>query len=168
MTLTLLNSISSAGSVANVKWIESSSLGTYSDDVSFRVSNEFNSYDPDNVFSAFLRTKLLTVRIQSAQVYWPWSGSMEIMLSINSDSKESASFTGEVNGELQITLNIPLNNRIIDENAKSASFTLRLFVSSPPPRKKRMLWDVFHSISFPSAFVPSDNPSDTRYDSETW
>jgi hypothetical protein len=27
----------------------------------------------------------------------------------------------------------------------------------PPPRKKRIMWDVYHNIGYPSAFVPRDD-----------
>jgi hypothetical protein len=152
--------------------VESSRLGVSSDDVSFRIAEDSNNYDPGlgSVFAVSLRTQLLTIRIQSQRTYWPWSGTMEVLVSVNAEAPVT-SFVGEVNCQLKVTLHPAIADQDRGatslpkeaEEAKTATVTLRLHISAPPPREQRVLWDVFHSISYPSAFIPNDNPSDQRY-----
>jgi hypothetical protein len=248
-TLTLLNSISSTSFVARIEWVETSSLGVHTDEISFVVSdsnNVFDSSDDDSddgsMFSVTLRTEALTVRIQSQRAYWPYSGTMEVAVSVNKkeeaappwspsnpnpkpnpNKKEEATrhghggprpsananhgatstgFIGEVICQLKITLRPPpeeetsssrrqhdhttpstphetdyhatnsksnseakfktKSNTESNTESSTAIVTLRLNVTSPPDRKRRILWDTFHTLSFPSAFIPNDNPSDSR------
>jgi hypothetical protein len=161
-TLTVLNSISNTGHVARIQWTETSRLGVYSDDVSFKISDDVNVYDPDSMFVVSLRTRVLTVRIQSQRTHWPWSGTVEIMVSVNS-AQHAAAFRGEVDCQLLISIHPDtVGETTLDAEAKTGVLSLKLQVSRPPPREKRILWDVFHSLAYPSAFVPNDNPKDSR------
>ena len=174
--LTLLNSIASTGHIARIQFFESSTLGIFSDDVSFRMSEDdpLHPQDAESTFAVSLRTPLLTVRIQAVRTVWPWVGTVEVQVSVNSGPPAAAvaSFQGDVNCTLLITLHTTTSTTTTIPNEESppdaqrkrqtATVTFRLHITPPPPREKRILWDVFHSIAFPSAFVPNDNPSDQR------
>ena len=45
----------------------------------------------------------------------------------------------------------------------TASAAIDLRISPTPPRSKRILWDVYHNMGYPSAFVPRDDLSTSRF-----
>ena len=52
----------------------------------------------------------------------------------------------------------PIGN--VQISVASADATIR--VEKTPPREKRLLWDVYHDIGYPSAYVPRDDLSSSR------
>ena len=44
----------------------------------------------------------------------------------------------------------------------TASMDIALKLQAPPPRAKRVLWDAFHNIDYPSAYVPRDELASNR------
>ena len=54
-------------------------------------------------------------------------------------------------------------NPISDVQISVASADVTIRVERTPPRSKRFLWDVHHDIGYPSAYVPRDDLSSSRF-----
>ena len=54
-------------------------------------------------------------------------------------------------------------NPISDVQVSVASADVTIRVERTPPRSKRFLWDVYHDIGYPSAYVPRDDLSSSRF-----
>ena len=79
---------------------------------------------------------------------WPWSGYLAIQISV---SEEAKNFEGIVKGIIRLTVSSP----------NGASSELSLYVKAKiipsPSRKRRLLWDQFHNLRYPSGYFPRDD-----------
>eukprot|EP01041_Mallomonas_annulata_P003854 gene3854-7686_t len=127
-----------------------------------------------------LQGGVLDVKLDVNTLLWPWSGAMGIAIRVSPHQQKE--FTGVVKGSLIITVDSsrhrsrhvdPRDDVSASESASdlmSASvprigqvaLSVDVRVESRLPRSKRVLWDVFHGMSYPSAFVPRDDLSDDR------
>ncbi|RLN54864.1 hypothetical protein BBJ29_002463 [Phytophthora kernoviae] len=89
----------------------------------------------------------LTVSVSSPSVLWPYFGSIGVFIEVK---EKGASFKGIVKGSLVLEVE---NDQQIDE----LKIPMMIKVVPTPLASKRILWDQFHNIPYPSAFVPRDN-----------
>ena len=90
---------------------------------------------------------LLKVVVSKPQRFWPWTGGMGIHLTCVGEPDKLT----HVEGVLKITV------ESVHEGTESVvEIPIMADVIPPPPREKRLLWDVFHSIRYPPGYVPRD------------
>ncbi|KAF4320374.1 hypothetical protein BBO99_00003995 [Phytophthora kernoviae] len=89
----------------------------------------------------------LTISVSSPSVLWPYFGSIGVFIEVK---EKGASFKGIVKGSLVLEVE---NDQQIDE----LKIPMMIKVVPTPLASKRILWDQFHNIPYPSAFVPRDN-----------
>lgn len=93
----------------------------------------------------------VTVSVASPDIVWPYYGSLGIFIEVK---KDAAWFQGVVSGSLVIKIK---NNDQTDE----VSVPMKIQVAPAPPKSRRILWDQFRNIPYPSAFVPRDSLENT-------
>ncbi|TMW65827.1 hypothetical protein Poli38472_003592 [Pythium oligandrum] len=90
----------------------------------------------------------LTVSIASPDVLWPYYGSIGVFIEVK---EQAAAFKGTARGSLVFTVRSSPNR--VDELVVPFAIP----VIPTPPKHKRILWDQFHNLPYPSAFVPRDS-----------
>ena len=109
----------------------------------------------------------------------------------STDLKDARYFTGKVYGKLHVTVETPgapilppdkapstVSNKnkkhshsvhdseydaVRDVQSSTATADLTVQIGRIPPREKRLLWDIYHNMGYPSAFVPRDDLDASRY-----
>ncbi|KAL4161392.1 hypothetical protein PRNP1_001946 [Phytophthora ramorum] len=89
----------------------------------------------------------LAVSTSSSSALWPYFGSIGVFIQVK---EQAASFDGIAKGALRLEVD---NGGQVDE----LLIPLIIKIIPTPPASKRILWDQFHNIPYPSAFVPRDN-----------
>ncbi|KAH7492524.1 hypothetical protein KRP22_001923 [Phytophthora ramorum] len=89
----------------------------------------------------------LAVSTSSSSALWPYFGSIGVFIQVK---EQAASFDGIAKGALRLEVD---NGGQVDE----LLIPLTIKIIPTPPASKRILWDQFHNIPYPSAFVPRDN-----------
>eukprot|EP00756_Hemistasia_phaeocysticola_P013388 Hpha_TRINITY_DN15276_c0_g4::TRINITY_DN15276_c0_g4_i1::g.66477::m.66477/K08653/MBTPS1; membrane-bound transcription factor site-1 protease len=90
---------------------------------------------------------LLEVATEQPTVVWPWSGWFAVSLRVLPAGRN---FHGTIDGDLVTELDC-------DGQRHKFSLRIRASVIRPPPRGKRVLWDMFHNIQYPPGYVPRDD-----------
>lgn len=90
----------------------------------------------------------LTVSVASPDMVWPYFGSVGVFVEVN---EPAANATGAASGTLSMSL------RSGDGQLTVVRIPIRVDVVPTPNRKQRVLWDQFHNIAYPSAFIPRDH-----------
>lgn len=88
----------------------------------------------------------LAVSVASPDVLWPYFGSVGVFVEVKS---QAAVFSGVAKGSLSLSIR---NGKQIDE----VLVPIKVEIIPTPSASKRILWDQFHNIPYPSAFVPRD------------
>ena len=176
--ITILNSVSSVGHILRIRYTETSSVGKAVDEVT--LSSPWLSATEEDVIPhrVVLRGDILMVKVETNRVLWPWVGYVAVAVSVHSGVD---SFRGDVSGSLSLLVSDGSSGGVAssqdpdnrnNEQAEEEKFIGKVYeaaldigvvVTAPPPRHKRVLWDVFHSVSYPSPYVPHDDLDDTRY-----
>jgi hypothetical protein len=66
-------------------------------------------------------------------------------------------YTGTASGNITFHVQSPPQYGTRSAQITIVSLPLKVKVVSTPPREKRLLWDVLHSIKYPPGYVPRDN-----------
>eukprot|EP00178_Gracilaria_changii_P027989 TRINITY_DN93_c0_g1_i1.p1 TRINITY_DN93_c0_g1~~TRINITY_DN93_c0_g1_i1.p1 ORF type:complete len:1063 (-),score=121.01 TRINITY_DN93_c0_g1_i1:20649-23837(-) len=97
--------------------------------------------------------KYLTVHVTPPQRFWPWAGGLGIHLSAASNPSGPI----VVEGVLRMRV-VSLHEGVFC----NIQIPIRASVVPTPPRSKRLLWDIFHSVRYPPGYVPRDNLGDSK------
>lgn len=97
--------------------------------------------------------EMLEVDFSYSDILWPWSGYMGIHLRVHSDA---AQWEGEVEGMVVFTVTSPPGPGETENRESIVEFPIRAKVIPTPPRHKRLLWDQFHNLRYPSGYFPLD------------
>ncbi|RLN96703.1 hypothetical protein BBJ28_00006509 [Nothophytophthora sp. Chile5] len=89
----------------------------------------------------------LAVSIASPAVLWPYFGSIGVFIEVK---EQATAFEGVAKGSLLLKVD---NAKQVDE----ILVPVTIQIVPTPIAAKRILWDQFHNIPYPSAFVPRDN-----------
>ena len=89
----------------------------------------------------------LSLRFSYSEPLWPWSGYLAIELRVEEDVTEKQIVEGT----------IALSVESDDGSVSTLSIPLRASVIPRPPRQRRLLWDQFHNLRYPSGYFPRDN-----------
>lgn len=95
--------------------------------------------------------ELLAVSVASPEVLWPFYGSLGVFVEVK---QQGSQFSGVASGDLIVTIQ---NGQRLDEVA----VPVRIRVVPTPPKARRILWDQFRNIPYPSAYVPRDSLENT-------
>lgn len=86
-------------------------------------------------------------------VLWPWTGSLTVRVAV----KEVARSLHEVaEGEIRFSIVSPLAAGMGSRRAE-LRLPLRIQVVPTPPRRRRLLWDGYHSLAYPPGYIPRDD-----------
>lgn len=147
VNLTVLNGISVASYFrAEPEWIPE------------RVEPDLGAAAGPPQQSASEPLQILNVRFSYSRLVWPWSGA----LGVHIDVAQNVTAPVIVSGVIRFSLFSP--ERAV---ASSVEVPLRVRVISTPPRERRLLWDQFHNLRYPSGYVPRDN-LDEKVDVLDW
>lgn len=96
---------------------------------------------------------LLRVVVTRPERFWPWSAGMGIHISVIEGPYEPV----DVEGVLQV--------RVVAVHEKTHSdieLPIKASIVPPPPREKRLLWDMYHSVRYPPGYVPRDSLTEAK------
>ena len=90
---------------------------------------------------------VLDVSFDYPQTIWPWTSYFAISITVKTPLTEARIVRGEIN----IT--------VISDSGMSSLITIPLTASiiPTPPRERRLLWDQYHNLRYPSGYFPRDN-----------
>lgn len=112
----------------------------------------------------------LDVQFEWSPVLWPWSGYLAVYLRVRS---EGSTFHGTAQGEVSFTVLSPPSSSSLTEGETSGpqrteiSLPIKAEIIPTPTREKRILWDQFHSMAYPPAYIPRDDLA-IRHDILDW
>jgi membrane-bound transcription factor site-1 protease len=100
---------------------------------------------PDNKASE----DAISMDFQYPKALWPWSGHLGVFISVVNPVQQSFVASGFVS----LTV-------ISDDDSQTSStvnFSVKIACQPAPPRHKRILWDQFHNLNYPSGYFPRDD-----------
>ncbi|XP_052862529.1 membrane-bound transcription factor site-1 protease, partial [Anopheles cruzii] len=98
---------------------------------------------------------LLNVSISYSEQLWPWSGWMALHIGVNEAGR---TFEGIAQGHITLTVQSPPQGAGESEPRNgTVSFAIKVRIIPQPPRRKRILWDQYHSLRYPPGYLPRDN-----------
>lgn len=98
----------------------------------------------------------LNVSIDYSNILWPWSGWMSIHIV---STEASDKFEGTAQGHISVTVYSLVHSETGDDTTVKSTiqFPIKIRIIPRPPRHKRILWDQYHSLRYPSGYLPRDN-----------
>jgi membrane-bound transcription factor site-1 protease len=66
-------------------------------------------------------------------------------------------YTGVASGTITFHVHSPAQYGTKSAQISIVTLPLKVNIIPTPPREKRVLWDVLHSIKYPPGYVPRDN-----------
>ncbi|CAL1681030.1 unnamed protein product [Lasius platythorax] len=93
----------------------------------------------------------IDVAITYSDILWPWSGWLAVAITVPSTSHD---WQGIVQGHISLTIES-------DGAGKSQQSIVKLPLQAKiiptPPRHKRILWDQYHNLRYPTGYFPRDD-----------
>ena len=97
--------------------------------------------------------ELLNLAFEYSDVIWPWSGYLAIYITV---SEEGQAFEGIAQGHISLTVESPVDESDQEPKKSHLKLPLRVKIIPTPPRSKRILWDQYHNLRYPSGYIPRD------------
>ena len=97
--------------------------------------------------------ELLKVSFEYNEVIWPWSGYIAMFVEVR---EEGQHFEGMAQGHVSLTVESPPEEDNVNPRISNIRLPLRTKIIPTPPRSKRVLWDQYHNLRYPSGYVPRD------------
>ncbi|OSX68732.1 hypothetical protein BU14_2323s0001, partial [Porphyra umbilicalis] len=107
--------------------------------------------------------ELLAVAASLPDRFWPWAAGLGVHVRVVDDPAAAAAVAGlsdvptVASGVLRLTI-----AAVVEGTASTVELPVRADVVAPPPRERRLLWDTFHSLRYPPAYVPRDSLAETK------
>ena len=103
--------------------------------------------------------EVLEVAFDFERLLWPWSGYLAITLRVGRED-----FVGLVEGVVRVKVASDMlgeEGEVVGgeeegEVVQMIELPIRVEVIEKPPREKRVLWDQYHSLRYPSGYFPRD------------
>ncbi|KAM3185728.1 hypothetical protein ACTXT7_005789 [Hymenolepis weldensis] len=97
----------------------------------------------------------LDIGVTYSSNLWPWTGHLSLYISVLNTS-EAAAFSGVAEGWISLKVE---SDDLMTQTTLSTELKLpiRVQIIPTPKREKRILWDAFHNIRYPAAYVPTDD-----------
>lgn len=102
---------------------------------------------------------LINITFNYSDVIWPWTGWISIHIDV---SQQAKNFKGIIHGNINLEVKIPPFPGQEETRIEIIHIPLRIPIIPTPPRENRLLWDQFHNIYYPNAYVPRDRLSSTH------
>jgi membrane-bound transcription factor site-1 protease len=82
-----------------------------------------------------------------------------MLLLLEQVSPAAVNFSGNASGVITFTITSPPQLGASSSAPQTSKVTvpLKVLIQPTPPRSKRLIWDVLHSIKYPPGYVPRDN-----------
>eukprot|EP00752_Nemacystus_decipiens_P008224 g7354.t1 len=132
LNVTVVNGMGVTGSITSLAWAEETFVRGDGDD---GVGNA------------------LDVKAEFSEVLWPWSGYLAVSLSV---SEAGRNFQGLVLGALEVTVQSLAGPGESYPRTTHISLPVTVSVVPTPDRRRRLLWDQFHSVPYPPSYSPRD------------
>ena len=105
----------------------------------------------------------IAMQVEASETLWPWSGWLAVSIEV---PQTAATFEGVVEGSIEMTVgseggsgNDGLGGPLL--SVLSLPVTVRVIPT--PPRNRRLLWDIGHSMMYPTGgYVPKDSFEQTE------
>jgi membrane-bound transcription factor site-1 protease len=97
---------------------------------------------------------LLSIQFSYPKVFWPWTGYLSIKVGVNPNSNMSNEDHLIATGRIMLSVVVETLKGVQSEKLE---IPVKVKVIATPPRSKRILWDQFHQLRYPSGFFPKDN-----------
>lgn len=104
--------------------------------------------------------RFLGVSVTIPQRFWPWTGGLGVHLRATDRPMEKSVIE---EGFLEITV-VTTERRAFSK----VKVPMRVEIVPKPPRSKRILWDLFHSLKYPPGYVPADSLTFESKDMLDW
>lgn len=88
----------------------------------------------------------LTLTFSHSETIWPWTGYLAIHMTV---SPAARNFDGIVKGTVVVNVSTETQSQLLELPVKAK-------VIPTPPRARRLLWDQFHNLRYPSGYFPRD------------
>jgi membrane-bound transcription factor site-1 protease len=98
--------------------------------------------------------RLADVQIEYSESLWPWSGYLALFVRVG---PEGSNFSGIAEGTVTVDVESPPGLGETEPRRSTASMQVLFEIIPTPERSKRVLWDQFHSIKYPPAYLPRDD-----------
>ena len=96
----------------------------------------------------------ISVSVSISSLLWPWFGYMAVYISVLDHAKD---WEGEAAGQLVLTVESEHKNNDNKTLKSTILFPIRVVIIPTPPRNRRILWDQFHNLRYPSGYFPRDD-----------
>ncbi|XP_049814659.1 membrane-bound transcription factor site-1 protease isoform X1 [Schistocerca nitens] len=96
----------------------------------------------------------LDVSLTHSELLWPWSGWLAISISV---ARAAAGWEGIAQGHITVSVESPPEDGETDSRHSSVNLSIKAKIVPTPPRHKRILWDQYHNLRYPSGYFPRDN-----------
>jgi len=98
----------------------------------------------------------LNVGFSFEKKIWPWTGHLGVFFTV---PEQSSNFNGIAEGyiEVVITSPPPADGSSLLPRIRTVSLPVRIPIIPKPPRHRRILWDQFHNLKYPTGFFPKDS-----------
>lgn len=96
----------------------------------------------------------IEVAFSYSENLWPWAGYFAVHITA---SKDAADWEGVAKGIITLNVTSPAKAEGEEEQISTVSIPLKVKIIPTPPRNKRILWDQFHNLRYPSGYFPRDN-----------
>ena len=126
--------------------------------ISILNSAGVNGRVADVTWMPFTNGDMLEVAVSLPERFWPWSAGLGIHLRAIGDDVEDVKI---VEGKFIVTV-------ITNDAHSSVELPVRTEIVPRPPRNRRLLWDMFHSIQYPPGYVPRDSLESDKKDMLDW
>ena len=97
----------------------------------------------------------LEVRFTVCERVFPHTGWLGVHVSVKSGSGH----VGDAEGTIRFTVESPPAPGSTQPQRSVVTLPLKARVIERPPRERRVLWDQFHSVNYPRAWIPDDDSS---------
>ena len=116
------------------------------------VRSKVSDPGPSFVAADDQHNRLLSLTFEHAPSLWPWGGTLGVAISVTSDASD---FEGLVTGEIRFELEA--QGGLHDGTVSELIIPLTVRIVPTPPRSKRLLFDQWHSVNYPPAYLLRDN-----------
>ncbi|QDZ20650.1 subtilisin-like protein [Chloropicon primus] len=96
-----------------------------------------------------------------SNVLWPWSGYLGVYMHVEDAAAHSS---GIAEGSITFNVSSPPfpGEKRGTKREQEVRIDIKLRVEPTPPRSKRVLWDDYHSLQYPYAYIPKDAAHETH------
>lgn len=97
--------------------------------------------------------ELLEISFTHSELLWPWSGYLAVHIIVHQDAEN---FQGEAEGIVSFTVSSPPKAGESEFRKTLIDLPVKVKIIPTPPRSKRILWDQYHNLRYPSGYFPRD------------